>query len=111
MLGLRSTVNVERDLFLGSLRAAGNPDEVVRLQSQQPAQLLLLGVIPVAFDAVELDRPGYVNTLSCRTQRPVVIRVFFGLRGNQVETSEQGLHQPFQMSVATGATRTHAAIG
>jgi hypothetical protein len=55
---LRAAINLDGERFLRILRAAGDPDERVRRQSQQSAQGRGLRVVPIAVDAVVLDVAG-----------------------------------------------------
>ena len=61
--GAQPAENLQGDFLFRLLRAAGNEDEIVRLDGQKAAQLLRLGIGAIGAGAVVLDRAGDVNAL------------------------------------------------
>src|SRR5438132_1642848 len=103
-----SLEDVERDLLLRILRAAGDPDQIVGLNCEQSPQLLGARIVPIGLDAVVLDRASDVETARSGAQAPESIGVVFRLHGEQVHFGKQSADQPTQKLIAAEAARTKA---
>jgi hypothetical protein len=68
-------IGIDCGRFLGFLRAAGDKDPIGLGNSERSPQLGGCGIMAVGRHAIELNRPGYLQSLPRSSQRGEAFRV------------------------------------
>src|SRR5262245_29588583 len=86
---LRSTIDVQNDLLLRRLRAAGDQDQLVVTDAEESRQLSCPRIVPVGAHAVVLHGTGDVDSARRDAKCLEVSGVFVGLGSDHIEPAKE----------------------
>ncbi len=84
---------LQGQLLFGVLRAAGQEDDVRRLDAGQCSQSHSGGIVAIGLGAVELERAGDVQLVLGRSDAEEPLGIVRVLRGHQIDLAQQPADQ------------------